>query len=165
MGVIVLAARRLARVRQREPTCPTQACLAATLSQLWEARRGYSRRYQLPRPVLRNKSARGAGRQSRGTFGSIWHDAAMLRVAESLIRLVSEALRRLWLSVRSTKSIKAENLFLRRQLALYIERGVKPRRVDWVTRIGLTLLSRFFDWRDALVVVRHPTLIGWHRAG
>jgi hypothetical protein len=37
---------------------------------------------------------------------------------------------------------KAENLFLRRQLALYIERGVKPRRIDPVTRIGLTLLSR-----------------------
>jgi putative transposase len=89
----------------------------------------------------------------------------MLRVAEILIRLVSETLRWLWLSVRSTKSIKAENLFLRRQLALYIERGVKPRRVDWVTRIGLTLLSRFFDWRDALVVVRPATLIGWHRAG
>jgi hypothetical protein len=24
------------------------------------------------------------------------------------------------------------------RLALYIERGVKPRRIDWVTRIGLT---------------------------
>jgi len=30
------------------------------------------------------------------------------------------------------------------QLALYIERGVKPRRIDPVTRIALTLLSRFF---------------------
>jgi putative transposase len=31
-----------------------------------------------------------------------------------------------------------------------------------VTRIGLTLLSRFFNWRDALVVVRPETLIRWH---
>jgi hypothetical protein len=78
----------------------------------------------------------------------------MLRVAEILIRVVCEILRWLLLSVRSNRSIKAENLFLRRQLALYIERGVKPRRIDWVTRIGLTLLSQFFNWRDALVVVR-----------
>jgi putative transposase len=27
------------------------------------------------------------------------------------------------------------------------------------------LLSRLFDWRDALVVVRPETLIRWHRAG
>jgi hypothetical protein len=54
---------------------------------------------------------------------------------------------------------------LRRQLALYIERGVKPRRIDSATRIGLILLSRLFDWRDALAVVRPETLIRWHRAG
>jgi hypothetical protein len=42
----------------------------------------------------------------------------MLRVAEILIRLVGETLRWLRLAVRSNRSIKAENLFLRRQLAL-----------------------------------------------
>jgi hypothetical protein len=78
----------------------------------------------------------------------------MMRVAEIVIRLVWEILRWLRLSVRSNRSIKAENLFLRRQLALYVERGVTPRRIDWVTRIALTLLSRCFNWRDALVVVR-----------
>jgi len=31
--------------------------------------------------------------------------------------------------------------------------------------VSLTLLSRLFDWRDALVVVRPETLIRWHRAG
>jgi putative transposase len=89
----------------------------------------------------------------------------MLRLAEILIGLICETLRWLGLSVRSNRSIKAENLFLRRQLALYVERGVKPRRIDCVTRIGLTLLSRCFNWRDALVVVRPETLIRWHRAG
>jgi putative transposase len=89
----------------------------------------------------------------------------MLRVAEILIGSVCETLRWLPLAVRSNRAIKAENLFLRRQLALYIERNVKPRRIDWVTRIGLTLLSRFFNWRDALVVVRPETLIRWHRTG
>jgi len=56
-----------------------------------------------------------------------------------------------WLRVvfRSSQSIQAENLFLRRQLALYIERGVKPRRIDAATRISLTVLAQLFDWRDA----------------
>jgi hypothetical protein len=34
----------------------------------------------------------------------------------------------LWLAPR--RSVAAENLFLRRQLALYRERGAKPRRID-----------------------------------
>lgn len=55
--------------------------------------------------------------------------------------------------------IQAENLFLRRQLALYIERGVKPRRIDPAKRIALILLSQLFDWRGALTVVRPQTLI------
>src|SRR3984893_7464147 len=89
----------------------------------------------------------------------------MLKVSGILIELVAETLRWLRLAFLSSQSIQAENLFLRRQLALYIERGVKPRRIDSVTRIGLTLLSRCFNWRDALVVVRPQTLIRWHRAG
>jgi hypothetical protein len=55
---------------------------------------------------------------------------------------VAETLRWLRLAFRSRRSIQAENLFLRRQLALYIERGVKPRQIGPVTRIGLILLSR-----------------------
>src|SRR5712671_3615268 len=76
----------------------------------------------------------------------------MLRISEILIELVAEALRWLRLAFRSSQSIRAENLFLRRQL-------------DPATRIALTLLSRLFDWRDALAVVRPVTLIRWHRAG
>jgi putative transposase len=82
-----------------------------------------------------------------------------------LIGLVADTFRWLRLSVRSSRSIEAENLFLRRRLALYMERGVKPRRIDVVTRIGLTMLSRCVNWRDALVVVRPQTLIRWHKAG
>src|SRR5712672_4523141 len=89
----------------------------------------------------------------------------MLKVSEILIELVAEALRWLRLAFRSSQAIRAENLFLRRQLALYIERGVKPRRIDAATRIALTVLSRLFDWRDALAVVSPVTLICWHRAG
>jgi hypothetical protein len=77
----------------------------------------------------------------------------MVSLTELLIGLVADTFRGLRLSVRSSRAIKAENLFLRRQLALYVERGVKPRRIDLVTRMGLTVLSRRFNWRDALVVV------------
>jgi hypothetical protein len=61
--------------------------------------------------------------------------------------------------------VAAENLYLRRQLALYQEPKVDPRRIDPATRITLALLSRLFNWRDALVVVQPKTLIRWHRAG
>ena len=69
------------------------------------------------------------------------------------------------LAFRSRRSLEAEVLFLRRQLALYVERGVRPRRIDAVTRVSLALWSRLFEWRSALVVVRPQTLIRWHRAG
>src|SRR5712671_2882618 len=89
----------------------------------------------------------------------------MLKASGILIDLVAQVLRWLRLAFRSTQSVQAENLFLRRQLALYIERGMKPRRMGAATRIALAWLSRWFDWRDALVVVRPETLIRWHRAG
>jgi putative transposase len=89
----------------------------------------------------------------------------MPKISAIPIQLVGEIFCWWALSFRSSRSIKAENLLLRRQLGLHIERGVKPRRIDPVTRISLTVLSRLFSWRDALVVVRPETLIRWHRAG
>src|ERR1022692_31615 len=89
----------------------------------------------------------------------------MLSVLGMLIQLIGQTLRWSRLAFRSRQSIETENLFLRRQLSLSVERGVKPRRVDPATRITLALLSRFFNWRDALVVVRPETMIRWHRAG
>jgi putative transposase len=56
-------------------------------------------------------------------------------------------------------------MFLRKQLALYLEREVKPRRADDATRIALLVLSRLVDWRRLLVIVKPDTLIGWHRQG
>jgi putative transposase len=89
----------------------------------------------------------------------------MLQAAASVTALICDAIHWLWLTLRPTSTIEAENLFLRRQLALYVERGVKPRRIDSVTRIALTILSRFFEWQDALVVVRPETLLRWDRRG
>ncbi len=81
------------------------------------------------------------------------------------LRSVRDAVRFLTLFLSSRRSLAAENLFLRKQLAFYQERGVKPRRADNPTRLTLVFLSRYFNWRDALVVVRPRTFITWHRKG
>jgi putative transposase len=87
---------------------------------------------------------------------------SLLRIA---VRLVEDAVQWVLLVFRSKESVQAENLFLRRQLALYLERGIQPRRVDAATRVSLAVLARLFDWRGALVVVQPATMIRWHRAG
>ena len=66
---------------------------------------------------------------------------------------------------RSRRALAAENLFLRKQLALFQERKVKARRADDSTRWMMAILSRMFPWRDALWNVKPDTLIGWHRQG
>ncbi len=95
----------------------------------------------------------------------LWHDERMVTLAQIAFRLIEDALRGVVLLFRSTVAVRAENLFLRRQLALYIERGVRPRRVDAAGRISLALLAKVFNWRSALVVVQPATMIRWHRAG
>jgi len=82
-----------------------------------------------------------------------------------LLRLLVDLMALTALGFRQRRASAAEILVLRRQLALYTERGIKPRRIDAVTRISLALLSRFFNWQDALVVVRPETMIRWHQAG
>lgn len=60
-------------------------------------------------------------------------------------------------------ALAAENLFLRKQLALYQERHVKPRRATHATRFTLVWLSQWFDWPAALVVVHPETFTRWRR--
>lgn len=83
----------------------------------------------------------------------------MVAVLEIATCLLANAFRWVTLLFRSNESVQAENLFLRRQLALYIERGVRPRRIDAGTRVSLALLARLFDWRSTLVVVQPATMI------
>jgi hypothetical protein len=68
-------------------------------------------------------------------------------------------------AAHSRNALAADNLFLRKQLALFRERRVKPYRPDDATRWMMATLSRMFQWRDALVRVRPNTLIRWHRKG
>ena len=81
------------------------------------------------------------------------------------LRVVADLIGLLVLTLRQRRSIEAENLVLRRQLALFKERGLKPRRVDAATRLSLACLSRLCDWRSCVIVVRPETVVRWHRAG
>jgi hypothetical protein len=65
---------------------------------------------------------------------------------------------------RNRTALAAENLFLRKQLALFQEREKKAARTTAADRFALAKLARFFDWRSALVIVKPDTLISWHRA-
>ena len=89
----------------------------------------------------------------------------MLQLARAIVGVASEVLRLVVSFLRPSRAIRAENLVLRKQLASYIERDIKPRRVDHATRVSLALFSRLFDWRDAVVIVRPSTIVRWHRLG
>ena len=86
-------------------------------------------------------------------------------VCRTAVRLLVHALRFLSLVLRSQSHLGAENLFLRKQLALYQERRAQPRRADDAVRITLVMLSRLIDWRTVLIIVKPDTRIRWHRKG
>jgi len=67
--------------------------------------------------------------------------------------LLTDGMRFMALLARSRTALAAENLFLRKQLAFYQERKIRPRRLDNVTRFILVLLSHGFAWQDALANV------------
>jgi len=84
-----------------------------------------------------------------------------MRTAHSLLRLVfilldlaQDALQFLLSGTRSSAALKAENIFLRKQLALYLEREAKPRRATDATRLSMVLLSRLFAWQNTLINVK-----------
>ena len=83
----------------------------------------------------------------------------------TLIKLLGDLIIFMWMMVRPHNTLAAENLFLRKQLAMYQERKLKPHKPDTALRIALVLLSRQFNWKDALVVVQPQTLVRWHRQG
>jgi len=67
--------------------------------------------------------------------------------------------------LQSRSALAAENLFLRKQLALYQERQLRPRRASDATRLTMVLAARLFDWKEALTSVRLETFTRWHRRG
>src|SRR5688572_31210627 len=84
-------------------------------------------------------------------------------VWRTTVRLLVDTFTLVSLGFRSRAQLAAENLFLRKQLALYVERRVKSRRANDATRITLVTLSSFLEWRHLLTIVKPETLIRWHR--
>jgi len=89
----------------------------------------------------------------------------MILLLQLLLRLLADVGRFTSLLFKPRHAITAENLILRRQIALFEERAMKPRRVDAVARLSLAIWSRLCDRRSCLTVVRPQTVIRWHRLG
>jgi len=98
---------------------------------------------------------------ARATVPS-WTVIAFVQI---LLRLVADLFGLVVRVIRRRRSLAVEILVLRRQLALYKERGIKPQRIDAAKRISLAWLSRLCDWRSCLIVVGPETVVRWHRAG
>jgi putative transposase len=98
----------------------------------------------------------------RNVSGRLRH---IIQPASMLLKLIADAVCYLGLCLRPNPKLAAEVLFLRKQLALYEERQVKPRHATDATRIVMVWLSHFFNWRSALRIVKPETLTRWHRQG
>src|SRR5215467_14543599 len=99
------------------------------------------------------------------TFDGREESVCIMRGGRGWLQILGDVFRLLALCLRPKTSLAAENLFLRKQLAFYQERKVKPRRADNPTRLTLVLLSRWFNWRGALTVVKPKTFVTWLRKG
>jgi hypothetical protein len=80
------------------------------------------------------------------SFNPMRAGQAPFRLVSILFDLVQDVLQLLLLGTRSSAALKAENMFLRKQLALYLEREVKPRRyplVDGSVLSTLRMAERF----------------------
>jgi transposase InsO family protein len=89
----------------------------------------------------------------------------LLQLPRTLLPLLVDTGRFLRLCLRPSAALAAENLFLRKQLALYQERHVPPRRATPATRLALVWLGHWCDWRKALAIVTPQTFTRWHRQG
>jgi putative transposase len=86
------------------------------------------------------------------------------KLSVTLQILVSDCVNFCAAGLRSRTALAAENLFLRKQLALFQEREKRAAPTTAADRFVLSKLARVFDWRSALVIVKPATLIGWHGA-
>jgi transposase InsO family protein len=89
----------------------------------------------------------------------------VLHLTGTLLTLLVDIVRFLYLCLRPSPVLAAENLFLRKQLAFYQEHHVTPRRTTDAARFTLVWLARWFDWRQALAIGQPETFTRWHRQG
>jgi putative transposase len=74
----------------------------------------------------------------------MWTIAGCIHLGRVVLGLAADVLTFLRRTLRSRAALAAENLFLRKQLALYGERQVKPRRASDRMRLALVLLTHCF---------------------
>jgi len=98
----------------------------------------------------------------RNVSGALHH---IHQLASLLVKLMGDVWGFLILYLRPSPALAAEVLFLRKQLALYEDLQIKPRRTTNATRLVMVWLSHWFDWRSALRLVKPETFIRWHRQG
>src|ERR1700757_2628845 len=82
-----------------------------------------------------------------------------------LVITAGQGIQFLQLAVSSRAELSAEVLFLRKQLALYQEHQVQPRKLTDAARFSLALFSlalwsQLCNWRAALVIVKPESLTG-----
>src|SRR6478752_10274340 len=87
----------------------------------------------------------------------------LCRMVQNLRTIVSDGLSFFAAASGRPTALAAENLFLRKQLALFREREKKAMPTTPADRFVLSKLAHWFDWRSALLIVKPATLIGWHR--
>lgn len=87
----------------------------------------------------------------------------LMPLAFTLFALGIDAVRFLRLCLCSRTALTAEDLFLRKQLALYQARHVTLQRPTNATRFTLLWLSHWLDWWQALRVVQPVTFTRWRR--
>ena len=78
---------------------------------------------------------------------SIWLKA-FRHCARTINRVLFDLVELLRLATKSRSALVAENLFLRKQLAMFQERNVRPHRAQDSARWLMARLSRLFDWRE-----------------
>jgi hypothetical protein len=124
------------------------------------------RRSSLPCPTQKlSRSDKGLNsKRVRGTLRLMLRET-FSHAFLTLYHLSLDFTRFLGSLLQSRSAPAAENLFLRKQLALYQERQVQPRRATDGTRLTMVLAARLFDWKEALVSVRPETFTAWHRQG
>lgn len=92
--------------------------------------------------------------------------AGQLCVVYDQLRLfaavLKDALRFVVLLLQPRASLAARVLFHEKQLGAFIEKNVKPNRLDNAGRVVMALTSTLFDWKNALVIVKPDTLTQWH---
>jgi len=115
-------------------------------------------------PVVRKNSVPQEFHSRKGFVQSFLmsHRSRVCRFLSNIFCVFVDVLAFACLGLRTSSALAAENLFLRKQLGLYVERKKKPRRATDSVRFTLAQLSRFVDWRPILTVVKPDTLIRWH---